>query len=338
MQRTILLVDDDPGVRNSLAMLLRAEGFDVATAVDGVGAIDAVFRIAPDLVLLDVMMPGLDGFEVCRRLKDNEDTRLIPVVLLTGLSTMEHRVRGLEAGADDFINKPPERVELLARVRSLLRMKSYTDELDRVESILLVLARSIEARDPYTEGHCDRLSERASALGACLGLDAEQIVALRRAGALHDIGKVAVPDAILLKRGPLTEEEWSVVRQHPVIGEHICRPSRSLRAVLPIIRHHHEKYDGSGYPDGLAGEAIPLTARVLKVVDIYDALTSERSYKEAFSQAKSLEFMRREVERAWLDPRVFKEFSKSLAKDGDGALRSRRHSSRAGSTVGGDLK
>jgi len=319
MQRTILVVDDDAGVRNTLARLLRAEGFDVATAVDGVGAIDAVLRIAPDLVLLDVVMPSINGFEVCRRIKENEDTRLIPVVLLTGLSAMEDRVRGLEVGADDFISKPPDRIELVARVRSLLRVKGYTDELDRVESILLVLARSIEGKDPYTEGHCERLSDRASALGVCLGLEARQIVALRRAGALHDIGKVAVPDSILLKRGALTEEEWVVVRQHPVIGEHICQPSRSLQGVLPIIRHHHEKYDGSGYPDGLAGEDIPLAARVLKVVDVYDALTSERSYKPAFSQAQSLEVMRKEAERNWLDPRVFEEFSKTLAKDAKGA-------------------
>jgi putative two-component system response regulator len=313
MDRTILLVDDDAGVRTSLAKLLKGEGLAVATAADGNGALQAVRRIRPDLVLLDVLMPDLNGFEVCRLLKRNPDTRLIPVVLLTGLSAADDRVRGLEAGADDFITKPPDRIELLARVRSLLRMKSYTDELERAEAVLLALARSIEMKDPYTEGHCERLSAYAAALGLRIELSIDETTALQRAGVLHDIGKVAIPDSILLKPGPLTDDEWDVVREHPVTGEHICSPIRSFAPVLPIIRHHHERYAGSGYPDGLAGDEIPVTARVLQVVDVYDALTTARSYKPALTSTEAIATMQEEVDRGWWDPQIFGELRRLLA-------------------------
>lgn len=315
MSETILVVDDDPATRNSLAKLLRVDGFRVVTAETGQGALDAVQRVGPDLVLLDVVMHDLDGFEVCRRLKSDPETRLIPVVLLTGLSEVDDRVRGLEAGADDFLTKPPERAELMARVRSLLRVKRYTDELERAEVVLMALARSIEARDPYTDGHCERLSLLAARLGERLGVSEELITALRRGGTVHDIGKVAVPDEILLKNEPLSDEEWEVLKQHPVVGEHICRPLKSFRLVLPIIRHHHEKGDGSGYPDGLEGEQVPLTARILQVVDVYDALTTRRPYKPALPPGEALETMREEVDRGWWDRRVFAEFRRMM---GDG--------------------
>ncbi len=305
MSPTILVVDDDAAVRASLAKLLQSEGLEVATAGNGSGALEAIQQVRPDVVLLDVLMPDLSGYQVCHAIKSNPATRLIPVVLLTGLSATDDRVQGLEAGADDFITKPPDRIELLARVRSLVRMKRYTDELEQAESVLLALARSIEGKDPYTEGHCERLSRYASALGLRLGLSHDDTVALERAGVLHDIGKVAVPDAILLKEGPLSDDEWTVVREHPVTGEHICRPIRSFAPVLPIIRHHHEKFDGSGYPDGLSGDHIPLTARVLQVADVFDALTTHRPYRPAMSHEKAFETMREEVGRGWWDPNVF---------------------------------
>lgn len=309
---TILTVDDDPHMRAFLKRLLRAEGMEVISAGDGREGLKVFDEQHPDLVLLDVMMPFVDGFEVCRQLKSNPDSVLTPVVMLTGLSEATDRVRGIEAGADDFVSKPVDRVELLARVRSLLRVKRYTDELERAEEVLFALARSIEGKDPYTEGHCERLSEYASELGRRLGLPADQVTALRRAGMVHDIGKVAVPDAILLKDGPLTPEEWEVMREHPVSGDRICRGLKSFAAVIPIIRHHHEKGDGGGYPDGLKGDEIPLTARVLQVVDVYDALTTKRPYREAFSSEKALEVIDSEVAKGWWDASLVASFKEML--------------------------
>jgi len=204
-------------------------------------------------------------------------------------------------GADDFLNKPVNKHELLARVQSLLRMKEFTDELENAETVVFSLALSIEAKDPNTEGHCERLSEFSEALAGRLKLPVEMRIALRRAGMVHDVGKVAVPEHILLKAGPLTDEEWKVMKQHPVVGERICRPLKSFRLVLPIIRHHHEKLDGSGYPDGLKGEQIPLLARVLQVTDVYDALTTDRPYRKALQPQKALAIMREEVKRGWWD-------------------------------------
>jgi len=201
---------------------------------------------------------------------------------------------------------------LLARVRSLLNLKAYTDELERAESVLFVLARSIEGKDPYTQNHCERLSTYSAALGQRLGLPADQITALRRAGIVHDIGKVAVPDAILLKPGKLTSEEWAIMREHPVVGERICAPLKSFKLVLPIIRHHHERLDGSGYPDGLKGDQIPMTARVLQVVDVYAALNTERPYKRALSSEEALGTMEEEVRKGWWDPKMLAEFRKLI--------------------------
>lgn len=319
MTGTILTIDDDPAFRNLLASLLRMHGFTVVTAHDGEDGLSVFARHQPDLVLLDVDMPRMNGFEVCRRLKQHPDSRLTPVVLVTGLAATDDRVRGLEAGADDFLSKPVDRNELLARVRSLISLKAYTDELERAESVLFALARSIEAKDPYTQGHCERLSDSSFRLGEQLGLPPEQTAALRRAGVVHDVGKVAVPDAILLKAGPLTPQEWSVMRDHPAIGERICAPLKSFRLVLPIIRHHHERFDGSGYPDGLKGEDIPLTARVLQTVDIYDALTTDRPYKRALTTAQALTEMAEETRRGWRDAKLLAEFEKMVRGASQGA-------------------
>ena len=304
----VLVVDDEPMLRGMFQRLLEAEGLTVTTAPDGDTALRLVRDHPPDLVLLDVVMPGRSGFDVCAAIKGDARTRLVPVVLVTALTGSDERVRGIEVGADDFLTKPIDRAELLARVRSLLRLKEYTDELEHAETVLFALARSIEAKDPYTDGHCERLSRAASALGERLGMGEEQVVALRRAGWLHDIGKVAVPDAILLKHGPLTAAEWTVMRRHPVVGEQICTGLNSLRAVIPVIRHHHEHWDGSGYPDGLRGEAIPMSARVLQVADVYDALTTDRPYRAALSRAAALRTLDEEVERGWWDPDVVAAF------------------------------
>jgi len=313
MAGKILVVDDDAANRELLQETLIAEGLEVVTAPDGRSSLEEFARLKPDLVLLDVNMPFLDGFEVCRRLKSNPETRLTPVVLVTGLTGREDRVRGIKSGADGFLSKPVDQSELLAHVRSLLSLKAHTDELERAELVLFALARCIEGKDPNTEGHCERLSGYSVQLGKEIGLPDDQLVALRRAGIVHDIGKVAVPETILLKPGRLTPEEFRVVQHHPVLGERICAPLKSFRLVLPIIRHHHEKLDGSGYPDGLKGEEIPLTARVLKIVDVYDALTTHRPYKKALPSAKALEIMEDEVRKGWWDPGIFAQFKRLVA-------------------------
>jgi putative two-component system response regulator len=305
---TILVVDDQAANRELLDELLSQQGFTVITAPDGASALTHLGNTPVDLVILDVMMPHLTGFVVCHKIKSNPETDLIPVVLITALSGKQDRLEGIKAGADDFLTRPVDRTELLARVSSLLKLKFRTDELERAESVLFSLARSIESKDPYTHGHCERLAELSVRLGERVGLSEEQLTALRRAGVIHDIGKVAVPDAILLKPGRLTEEEWAIIRQHPVVGERICAPLKSFRSVLPIIRHHHEKLDGSGYPDGLRGDAIPITARILQIVDVYDALTTERPYKNALAVTDALQTMKQEVAKGWWDAHVFGEF------------------------------
>jgi len=296
---TILVADDNWANLELLSELLHEQGYRAICVLDGDQAFKALGSQQIDLVLLDVMMPGHTGFDVCRTIKSNPETRLIPVVLVTGLADTGDRIQGIDCGADDFLCKPVNKQELLARVRSLLRLKQFTDELESAETVLFSLALSIEAKDPYTEGHCDRLSKYSVALAERLDLPEELRVALRRAGIVHDIGKVAVPEHILLKPGPLTPEEWKVMKQHPVVGERICSPLKSFRHALAVIRHHHEKLDGSGYPDALRGGEIPATARILQTVDIYDALTTARPYRKALSPEEALAVMQQEVKRGW---------------------------------------
>jgi putative two-component system response regulator len=310
--RTILIVDDQASDRLLLEDVLQAQGFATASAQDGVVALEQFTQLQPDLVLLDAMMPRLTGYDVCRMLKNDPRTRLTPVVLVTSMSDTQDRIRAMQAGADDILGKPVDRGELLARVRSLLNLKAYTDELERAESVLCALALSIEGKDPYTEGHCERLSNYSVELGRRIGLNEEQLTALNRGGIVHDIGKVAVPDVILLKPGKLNPEEMRIIREHPVVGERICQRLKSFRSVLPIIRHHHEKLDGTGYPDGLKGDAIPLEARVLQIVDIYDALTTVRPYKPAFGREQALDVMQQEVKRGWWDADLFREFQRMV--------------------------
>ena len=311
---TILVADDQLPNRELLNELLSAQGYKVVMAYDGADALKQVANEPVDLVLLDVMMPQLSGFEVCEKIKSSPDTYLIPVILITALSEKQDRIEGIKAGADDFLTRPVDRTELLARVRSLLKLKQRTDELERAETVLFTLARSIEGKDPYTHGHCERLAEYSATLATHLGLPEEQVIALRRAGVVHDIGKIAVPDSILLKPSKLTPEEWKLVQEHPIVGERICEPLKSFRLVLPVIRHHHEKFNGSGYPDGLAGENIPVTARVLQIVDVYDALTTIRPYKPAFSTSDALQTMKEEVAKGWWDPDIFDQFERLVKK------------------------
>jgi putative two-component system response regulator len=308
----ILVVDDNPGIAVLMSQLLTMRGYEVVTAADAQQAEAEVRRQSPDLILSDVRMPGKSGYELCRDLKEDPATRLIPFVLITGLSDSEDKLRGIEAGADDFLNKPVLAEELTARVKSLLRVKEFTDELETADSVLCTLGLIVEGRDPYTEGHCERLAANAVALGRHLGLDEDSIVALRRGGYLHDLGKIAVPDEILKKGSDLTPEEWMIMKLHPVTGENICKPLKSLRLVLPIIRHHHEHPDGSGYPDGLRAGEIPLLPRILQVVDVYDALRTARPYKPAIGHDQSVQTMRDKVRQGLLDGDLVNEFFRML--------------------------
>jgi putative two-component system response regulator len=304
----VLVVDDNREVRAVMHELLSTRGYHVV-AVPNVAAAEAeIFRQAPDIVLSDVVMPGKSGYEFCHELKKDPATRLIPFVLITGLSDRESRLRGIEAGADDFLNKPIFAEEMFARLKSLLTLKEFTDELETAESVICTLGLSVESRDPYTEGHCERLALHAVALGRHLGLDEESIVALRRGGYLHDLGKIAVPDEILKKGADLTPAEWEIMKRHPLTGENICKPLKSLRRVLPIIRSHHEHSDGSGYPDGLGNAEIPLLARILQVADVYDALRTARPYKDVLNHERAATTMQREAQAGLWDRDLVAEF------------------------------
>lgn len=283
MAAQILVVDDDPAIVDLLRRMLTREGYDVQTAADGLQALDRVAAHKPDLVLLDVTMPNLGGFDVCRRLKDDEQTALIPVTMLTGLDDQEHRRQGIEAGADDFLTKPIDQITLRARIRTQLRLKHLTDHLEHTERVIFMLAQAVEAKDPYTEGHLQRISTYAERFARTLELDLEQVAQVRYGGVLHDIGKIGVKDWILLKPGALTPAEYEEIKLHPTIGAGIIGQMRFAREVAPIVRGHHERWDGRGYPDGLAGDIIPIGARIIAIVDSFDAMTTDRPYRRALT-------------------------------------------------------
>ena len=308
----ILVADDTDTIRALFEKLLTGDGYQVFSAADGLEALDAVSVHHPDVILTDVTMPGMDGIEVCRRLKSDPETRLTPVVLITGLSDLPDRIRGIEAGADDFLTKPVHPQELRARVAALLRMKQLTDALDSAESAFVALALTIEARDPTTKGHCERLAQRAMRLGRVLGVSPDDLSALHRGAYLHDVGKVGVPDSVLLKAGPLSDAEFALMKRHTEIGDSLCSPLQSLRHVRPIIRSHHERLDGSGYPDGLRGDDVPLLAQIVGIIDVYDALTSARPYRPALTSGTAIRHLLLQVEQ--------RKFSRSLVNTFLGTL------------------
>jgi putative two-component system response regulator len=314
---TVLAVDDDPGALSALADALGTLGYQVVQAADGASALELAHERQPDVVLLDVQMPGMDGFEVCRQLKADPNLLLVPVVFLTGHGSRRARLEGLEAGATDFLNKPCDLVELEVRVRNLVNFRRLTTELDSAEQMVFSIARVVEARDQDTGDHCERLAQLGVGLGRRLGLDGESITALRRGGYLHDLGKIGIPDQVLLKPSRLTSDEWTIMKRHVEIGVEICSPLRSLQPVLPLIRHHHERSDGSGYPDGLSGEEIPLLARVFQVVDIYDALTVDRCYRAAMSVDEAVAVVKDETAKGFWDRAIVAEFLAMLDEDGD---------------------
>jgi putative two-component system response regulator len=306
---TILVVDSEEINRRLLKAIFKTTPYTILEAHKASEATALLETEKIDLVIVDLMLPEMSGPELCRWMKAHRTTQLIPVLMITNILGVENEIVGISSGADEFLIKPLHPAVVRTRVRAMLRNKTLIDSLDEAETILLALAQTVEHRDPYTGKHCQRLSVASVMLGEALGLPSQDLTALYRGGFLHDIGKIGIPDAILFKRGMLTAEEWEVMRGHPLHGEEICRPMRSLRPVLPIIRSHHEKWDGSGYPDGLAGEQIPLLARILQVADIYDALTTERPYKLALAPDAAFAVMEEEVRRGWRDPELVPLFA-----------------------------
>jgi putative two-component system response regulator len=305
---TILVADDHEPTVSGLGELLQRAHYDIWTTTSGRAAVQLAMERLPDAILLDVGMPDLSGLEVCAQLKAHAATRLIPIVLMSGSHERDRRIAGLAAGADDFLAKPVDSEELAARVRSLVRVKRLTDELESAEALFLTLGRIVEARDSSTHGHCERLAAYATALGTSCGLDGADLIVLRRGAFLHDIGKIAIPDRVLLKRSRLTTREYALIKTHPVVGDELCRTVRSLDAVRAIVRHHHERLDGRGYPDGLAGDEIPLVAQIVTIVDVFDALTTKRPYRKALSTAAAVATMRLEARQGAYAPALVEQF------------------------------
>jgi len=310
----VLIVDDEPMQRRLVSEVLNYSDdvFEIHEASNGVEAIDFIKAHEVDVILLDKRMPEMDGDEVCQKIRHDLNMPLIPIIMVTGNTESIELAKSLDAGANEFVRKPYSPVELVARVKGAIRNKRQTDQLDNAENLLFTLARMVEAKDETTGDHCSRLSHMSVVYGKALGLSERELTALRRGGVLHDIGKLGIPDSILLKNGPLNDAEWEIMRQHTIIGGHICSSLTSMKDVVQIIMSHHERYDGTGYPYGLKGKEIPLLARVFQTVDIYDALASDRPYKKAFDQEKIIAIFEEETEKGWRDPELTATFLKIL--------------------------
>jgi putative two-component system response regulator len=298
----ILIVDDTAlNLKMMEAMFPKNEYF-VVKAQNGIEALHTLHKHDIDLVLLDVMMPEMDGYTVCRRIKLDQNLRMLPVILITAFDDTEAKIKGIEAGADDFIVRPPNKIELLARVKSLVNFKKLTGNLTDIKNILLSLANAVEAKDRYTHGHVERVANLAVTIGKKMQLSAHDIESLWFSGVLHDIGKIGIPDAILNKEGKLNEYEWNIMKSHPNIGYKICLPlQNSLGSALTGILNHHEKLDGSGYPNGLKNDSISIIARIIAVVDNYDALSTDRPYRKALSNDEALNIIMREAQQGKFD-------------------------------------
>ena len=307
MSPRVLVIEDDASLRALLTAVLEREGFTVVTASDGEAGLAAVQALDPDLVILDVGLPRVDGLEVTRRLRANGATRTLPIILLTARASTEDMVAGLDAGADDFVGKPFSRPELLARVRSGLRMRRAVLGMETAQAVVMALANAVEAKDLVTEQHCERLAVVAARLCERLGIGADEREAITYGALLHDVGKIGIPEALLSKPGALTPDEWVVLRRHPEIGERICRPLGLSQSFAPIVRHHHERWDGGGYPDGLRGTSIPVGARIVALADAFDAMTHDRPYRSAFPTAFALDELRRQ-RGGQFDPELVEPF------------------------------
>ncbi len=311
-QPRILLVDDARANRRVLSSILSGSDFTIVEASSTSEALATIASQQIDLVLVDELAPEIGGPEFCKIVRRAAPTRFLPVFVVASQDDVESEVASINAGADEFIVRPLRPRAVQARVRASLEHRALIDSLDESEAVLFSLAQSVEERDPELGTHCQRLAMMTTAMGVVLGLPPEDILSLQRAGYLHDIGKIAIPDKILFKPGPLTADEWIVMKSHAERGERICSRMSSLKSILPIIRNHHERWDGSGYPDRLRGEEIPLLARVLQIADIYDALTTERTYKSAFTSEQAIEILQDEAAKGWRDPRLVSMFGDIL--------------------------
>ena len=313
---SILVVDDDEGqLALQVEILKEIENCKVMAALTGERALQLIRQYPLDLVLLDKCLPDIDGDEICRIVRQEYNNHLLPIIMVTGLGNSEHLRTSLAMGADDFVKKPFNPIELLSRAKAALERKQLVDQLDNAESVLFTLAKMVEARDPTTGEHCNRLVKTSLILGQELELDDGALSALQKGAILHDIGKIAIPDEILLKPGPLDEDEWVIMRRHAEIGANLCIQLNSIRDAVPIIRHHHERWDGSGYPDHLRGEDIPLVARVFQCADIYDALRHRRSYSGAIPVDEIIRIFQQELKNGWRDPNVGEVFLRILRED-----------------------
>jgi len=304
----ILVVDDDEQVRYLLRYLLTHDGYLVDDASSGAEALEKVESAPPDVVLLDLNLSGRTSHDVIETLRDDPRTRFVPIVMITGGGTRRDKLDAINAGITDFLSKPFDGEELLARIRTLVRLKRFTDVFEEAREVIIALASAIDQRDPYTAGHSERVSYYAEMLGVAAGLAPDEQEVLRYGGLFHDIGKIAVRDAVLLKPGKLTGEEWLEIKRHPVAGRDLLKNMRTLEIAMPIVYHHHERFDGSGYPGGLVGENIPLLARVASIADVYDALTTKRPYRDALTRAQALDLMAEECGKGWHDSALFDLF------------------------------
>jgi len=314
-KQKVLLVDDNSANVDLLEAYLEPAGYEILKAYDGQEGLDLAYEKNPDLILLDVMMPGLDGYEVCKRLKEDEKTRFMPIVMITALSDLDDKIKGLDVGADDFLSKPIVRPELMARVRSLLRIKTLHDDLDSSENIIFTLALALEAKDPYTKGHSERVAALALSLARRTGLSSEAQQKVHKAGILHDIGKIGVREAILNKNSDLDADEYDDIAKHPAIGANICEPLKSLADIIPMIRYHHERFDGKGHPDGLSKDDIPVGAMIIAIADTYDAMTSARPYRSAMSREAALTILEEEKESGQLPPFLVDAFLEMMRQE-----------------------
>ncbi|MFN3652506.1 MAG: HD-GYP domain-containing protein [Armatimonadota bacterium] len=275
----VLLADRDEQQARQMAEYLEAVGHTVLRATDGEDALRLIRCDDPEVALLDVGIHRLNAYQICERVKAHPSTRGIPVIMLVDPTAQDEKIRGLEVGAEDFLARPVHKLELLARVKSLVRVKRLNDQVETTESVIFGLARMLESKVSSVGSDSARLADHACLLGRALGLTEDDLEILRKGALLHDIGKIAVREEVLLKNGRLTTEEYNEIKLHPEVGERICGPLRCADLVLPIIRHHQERWDGRGYPDGLQGEQIPLLARIMSIADAYDAMLSPRPYR-----------------------------------------------------------